>query len=371
MTTQHHCQLGSRPSGSVQAGHRLLMAVRGHSSPGPWPGPVSGERYRLRWAGIGAWTGLTAAVLIRRRKGLRQMSKTTDVRAAVEAELGFDPRVDSSNITVVNIGGDINLTGTVPSYPQYLEAAAGARRVVGVKTVDNNLEVALPESDWRDDVKLATAANNALAGNVTVPDSGEAIANDGNITLTGTVSYGTERAAAEAAVTSLTGVRNVTDDIDIGYVIDPVDVDLHVQQALERSAAVPDGSDVTANTKDGIITLTGHVRTWAEHDAVVVAAQMAQGVIDVRDNLEVTGGPPRAGQPPSGRKASVVLANNSPPHRWRPARCCLTAPRNKVPRPGRGYRDRCGSVCGGCREGRARVCAGADQFCGPRRGGSR
>ena len=217
------------------------------------------------------------------------MSKTKDIRAAVEAELGFDPRVDSSNITVVNIGGDINLTGTVPSYPQYLEAVAAARRVVGVKTVDNNLEVALPESDWRDDVKLATAANNALAGNVTVPDSVEAIANDGNITLTGTVSYGTERAAAEAAVASLTGVRNVTDDIDIGYVIDPVDVDLHVQQALDRSAAVPDGSDVTANTKDGIITLTGHVRTWAEHDAVVVAAQMAQGVIDVRDNLEVTG----------------------------------------------------------------------------------
>jgi hypothetical protein len=47
---------------------------------------------------------------------------------------------------------------------------------------------------------------------------------------------------------------------------------LHVQQALERSALVPDGSDVTADTKDGIITLTGHVRTRAEHDAVVGAA---------------------------------------------------------------------------------------------------
>jgi osmotically-inducible protein OsmY len=44
---------------------------------------------------------------------------------------------------------------------------------------------------------------------------------------------------------------------------------LHVQQALDRAALVPDGSDVTADTKDGIITLTGHVRTWAEHDAVV------------------------------------------------------------------------------------------------------
>jgi osmotically-inducible protein OsmY len=39
----------------------------------------------------------------------------------------------------------------------------------------------------------------------------------------------------------------------------------------------------------GVITLTGHVRTWAEHDAVVGAALMARGVIDVGDNLQVTG----------------------------------------------------------------------------------
>jgi osmotically-inducible protein OsmY len=55
------------------------------------------------------------------------VSKTKDVRAAVEAELSFDPRVDSAGITVVNIGGAVNLTGTVPSYPQYLEAAAAPR----------------------------------------------------------------------------------------------------------------------------------------------------------------------------------------------------------------------------------------------------
>jgi len=221
--------------------------------------------------------------------GKDPVGRTKDVRAAVEAELGFDPRVDSAGISVVNVGGDVNLTGTVPSYPQYLEAAAAARRVAGVTGVHNNLEVVLPESDWRDDVKLATAANNALAGNVTVPDSVEAIADDGNITLTGTVSYGTERAAAEAAVAGLAGVRNVRNHIDISYVIDPVDVVLHVQQALDRSALVPDGSDVTADTKDGIITLTGHVRTWAEHDAVLDAAWMAIGVIDVRDDLQVTG----------------------------------------------------------------------------------
>ncbi len=68
-----------------------------------------------------------------------------------------------------------------------------------------------------------------------------------------------------------------------------MDVDLHVQQALDRSALVPDGSDVKADTKDNVITLTGHIRTWAEHDAVLGAALMARGVIDVRDNLQVSG----------------------------------------------------------------------------------
>jgi osmotically-inducible protein OsmY len=147
----------------------------------------------------------------------------------------------------------------------------------------------LPESDYRDDVKLTTAANNALAADVTVPDSVEAIADDGNVTLAGTVSYGTERDAAAVAVAVLAGVRNVWNEIVISYDIDPVGVDLHVQEALDRSALVPDGSDVRADTKGGVITLTGHVRTWAERDAVVGAALMARGVIDVRDDLQVTG----------------------------------------------------------------------------------
>ena len=98
--------------------------------------------------------------------------------------------------------------------------------------------------------------------------------------------YISQRAAAKAAVT---GVRNVRNDIGISYAIDPVDVNVNVHQARERSALVPDDSDVTSDTKDGVITLTGHVRTWAEHDAVVGAAWMALGVIEVRDELRLTG----------------------------------------------------------------------------------
>jgi len=217
------------------------------------------------------------------------MGKTTDIHKAVEAELKFDPLVDDADVHVVNINGDVALNGTVPSYPQYLEAAAATQRVSGVKNVDNHLQVVLPDADFRDDAMLTTAANNALTLNVTVPDGVEATVSDGNITLTGTAGYGIERVAAEQAVAGLTGVRNVRDDIEISYDTDPVAIDLHVQEALSRSALVPDDSDVEVAAKGGIITLTGHVRTWAEHDAVTEAAWMAAGVIDVRDDLQITG----------------------------------------------------------------------------------
>jgi osmotically-inducible protein OsmY len=217
------------------------------------------------------------------------VGNTKDIRAAVEAELRFDPLIDPADIAVRNINGDVALNGTVPSYPQYLEAAAAAQRVGGVKNVHNHLEVVLPPGNYRDDAMLTTAANNALAANITVPDGVEATAYEGNVELTGTVKHGPQRAAAELAIAGLTGVRNVRDDIEIGYDADPADVALLVQDALDRYALVADDSDVGVYTSGNTVTLTGHVRTWAEHDAVIGAAWMASGVSDVRDDLDITG----------------------------------------------------------------------------------
>ena len=217
------------------------------------------------------------------------MGKTKDVREAVEKELSFDPMVDATNITINNLSGEVALNGTVPSYPQYLEAAAAAQRVAGVKNAHNHLEVVLPGENYRDDPMLTTAANNALSQNVTVPDGVEATANDGNVTLTGMVTYGAQRDAAEQAVAGLTGVRHVRDEIEIVSDADPIDVSFLVQDALDRNALIPDDTDVLADTSGNTVTLTGHVRTWAEHDAAVGAAWMASGVFDVRDRLFITG----------------------------------------------------------------------------------
>jgi osmotically-inducible protein OsmY len=103
------------------------------------------------------------------------------------------------------------------------------------------------------------------------------------------VQYGRQRKAAELAVAGLAGVRNVKDDIDISYDADPVDVTFLVQDALNRNALVDDDSDVSVDASGNTVTLRGHVRTWAERDAVVGAAWMAGGVTEVRDDLDVTG----------------------------------------------------------------------------------
>ena len=218
------------------------------------------------------------------------MRSTKDIREAVEDELAFDPLVDASDISVKNASGVVALNGTVASYPQYLAATAAVQRVAGVKHVHNHLAVELPDGDYRDDVQLATAANNALAGDVRVPDGIEATARNGNITLAGTVRHGAQRAAAELAVGGLAGVRNIKDEIDIDYdAAELVDVTALVQNALDRNALILDDSDVMVAANDSVVSLTGHVRTWAEHDAVVGAAWMASGVYEVIDDLTVTG----------------------------------------------------------------------------------
>jgi osmotically-inducible protein OsmY len=72
------------------------------------------------------------------------MGNAKDIREAVAEELSRDPLLDAAGITVRNIDGNVALSGTVPSYPLYREAAEAARSVAGVTSVHNHLEVVLP-----------------------------------------------------------------------------------------------------------------------------------------------------------------------------------------------------------------------------------
>jgi osmotically-inducible protein OsmY len=218
------------------------------------------------------------------------MGKAKNVREAVEEELGRDRLLDAGGITVINVNGNVALNGTVPSYPQYLEAAETARRVTGVARVQNHLEVVLPLEDYRDDATLTTAANNALATSASVPGGVAATAKDGNLTLTGSVKYGSQRAAAQSVVNGLTGVRDVRDEIDLVFDVDPAEVNRLVREALRSHTVPSDDSSVVAVASGNTVMLSGRVRTQEQRDAVVDAAWRGNAVMAVMDDaLQVTG----------------------------------------------------------------------------------
>jgi hypothetical protein len=82
------------------------------------------------------------------------MSRIDDTRDAVIDNLTFDPDVDASAITVEYTDGEVVLTGSVPSYPDYLEAARGGASRRQVRCVRNHLQITLPPGDYRDDRAL-------------------------------------------------------------------------------------------------------------------------------------------------------------------------------------------------------------------------
>ncbi len=218
------------------------------------------------------------------------MEKARDIREAVEEELGRDRLLDAGEVTVINVGGNVALNGAVPSYPQYLRAAEAAQRVAGVTGVRNQLQVVLPPEDRRDDAMLTTAANNALAASAAVPEGVEAMAKDGNLTLTGSVRYGSQRGAAESAVSGLTGVRDVRDKIDLIFDVDLGEVNRLVGEALRGQAVPPGDSSVVAVATGNTVMLSGRVRTQAQRDAVVGAAWRGHAVMAVIDDaLQITG----------------------------------------------------------------------------------
>ena len=139
----------------------------------------------------------------------------SDIRAAVHKELVTDPLVDADDIVVVVFDGQVSLDGTVPSQDQASKAVAAAERVAGVTVVHNLLAVALPSDDYGDDTALAQLVNEALAADRAVPDGVRATAREGDIFLTGAVSHGAQRAAAEDAAAGVAGVRSVTNQIEV------------------------------------------------------------------------------------------------------------------------------------------------------------
>ena len=118
-------------------------------------------------------------------------------------------------------------------------------------------------------------------------------ADDGRVTLTGTVPSYYDLGRAFDDAWTVGGVRDVDNELLVGLIGDAItdaDIELDSSNALDADKFVPKGS-VTATAENGWVTLSGQVRHHFQRQAAEHAVRKVDGVLGVTDDVEISSEP--------------------------------------------------------------------------------
>lgn len=208
-----------------------------------------------------------------------------ELRRLVAAELSWDPQVESDAIEVSADNGTVTLCGTVASLRQKRAAAKAAARVRGVIRVVIEVRVRIPGTEQRDDDDLRGDVQEALMLDGSVPMTVDARARAGFVTLTGTAQWHYQREAAESRTAKVPGVIDIDNAITLTPGADGGDAGDAILAAFRRNAVLEADELSIEAVLDGLVILSGTVRSWAAHDHAVTAAWSAPGVTQVDDRI--------------------------------------------------------------------------------------
>lgn len=180
----------------------------------------------------------------------------------------------------------MTLLGTVDTYPEKWAVEAATKRVHGVHTVAEDLQVKVLTSHQRNDAELAEAIGSALEWDVLVPDSVAATVKDGFVRLTGQVTWNFQRNAASRAVGQLAGVTGVLNEITLEVKPTEATVRDQVKAALYRQART-DTKSIQIDVSGGKVTSSGHASSWQSIEDAHGAAWGAPGVTEVVDHIKM------------------------------------------------------------------------------------
>jgi osmotically-inducible protein OsmY len=184
--------------------------------------------------------------------------------------------------------GVVTLTGVVKSYSDKYEAEAAAKRVAGVVSLANDIEVRLPSIDQRPDPEIAREAADAIRSQLPISSEKiKLIVKNGWVTLEGGVEWQYQRQTAENAVRRIRGVKGTTNSIEVKPHVEPSEVKRQIQEAFRRSAEI-DANRITVETLGSEVILKGAVRSWIEREEAERAAWAAPGVTKVDDRIVVS-----------------------------------------------------------------------------------
>jgi osmotically-inducible protein OsmY len=212
----------------------------------------------------------------------------SQIKGDVLNELKWDSRVDETDVGVQVKEGIVTLTGSVNVYAKKIAAREAAHRVHGVLDVVDELQVKVSGIGARTDTDIARAVRDALEWDAFVPDEKiRSTVSLGIVTLEGAVETWSQRADAERVVRGLAGVRGVIDQITVAAkAVDTTRLKTDIEEALERQAE-REARRIGITIKDGVVLLTGRVRSWVEKETIDRVVGFAPGVRRVDDRLVV------------------------------------------------------------------------------------
>jgi osmotically-inducible protein OsmY len=208
------------------------------------------------------------------------------LEGAVMQALADNPLVHADELAVENRGGDVVLRGTVGTMIQRAEAVRAARRVPGVRTVDDRVRVRPLGIDGRADADTEAAVLDALNADDQLHAADiDVESRDGTVTLRGLVELAFQRDRAERVALAVGGVSHVHNELKVWLIVSADDVAERVTDAIVGA------EQITVDVVDNDVTLTGTVASRADLDAALAAAANAPGVAEVHNHLSVRADP--------------------------------------------------------------------------------
>lgn len=213
------------------------------------------------------------------------MKTDGQIQLDVNAELAWDPAINSDDISVKVNDGVVTLAGHVKSYAEKMDAERATLRVSGVKALAMEMDVKLGGNSTRQDVDIARSAKNVLEWTTYLPkDAVKVTVEGGWVTLSGEVSWEYQRVSAVSAVRYLLGVKGIYDQIAIKPSVSAPVVKADIEAALKRRAQ-KDAKDISVSVEGGDVTLSGKVHSWSERELATNTAWGTPGVRKVVDNI--------------------------------------------------------------------------------------
>jgi osmotically-inducible protein OsmY len=215
------------------------------------------------------------------------MKTDSQLQKDVMAELEWEPRVDHANIGVAVQDGVVTLSGFVSSYTCKLAAEKAAKRVKGVRGLAEEIEVRFPSDAKTADPEIAKRIADMFDWSATIPKNKLSVkVEHGWVTLSGEVAYHFHREAAKDLASRITGVKGVSNLIEVKKTPSSFDVRSRIVDALKRTADI-DASTITVVTEGDTVKLGGKVNANYERRIAERAAWAAPGVNRIEDNIMV------------------------------------------------------------------------------------